>query len=474
MSRLVPRASRKSLWSSGQVLLGVLILALIITGSSVSFIWFMNQQQSRAGGRYRSLVALHVAEAGVHRAVGVLEYGTLDGRISGRDWRPTRYTETVQVGPWEATFTLSVDEEPDGTRIVTSLGEVAGVSRRIRARVRLTSPVLLAALAGPGYIKLDGPPSATFILPYGTGAAILPWVHLMAGRAVWFSSSDVLINSSRVTLTTAPGPADAATARAGGWDSAAAIRVRLARDAILSAGGPEHPVDASQLRAFGMPIQDVVAGSLSLPAFPEVDREALHALAAANRQNVAINSTAGRYAGDGALERKAGSDYTGAEFVRVLSYLAAERKPSPLRGVIYVHGTVMIPAGVHVEIAEGALITESTVHIGWAAGLTISHSAATRTLPGLVALDQGRLIVAPRGSLRAHGLVYANRAIEVGEGATFDVVGAVLGNDPGMSFRTSATLTVIRYDPAVLGTQGLLTPIIGPLVAWISSWEEVP
>ncbi|MGQ0571179.1 MAG: hypothetical protein ACT4P5_16885 [Armatimonadota bacterium] len=119
-------------------------------------------------------------------------------------------------------------------------------------------------------------------------------------------------------------------------------------------------------------------------------------------------------------------------------------------------------------------MTESTVHLSPSSQLSLVHTAATRTLPALLILDLGKLTLAQGARLQAHGLVYANRGIEAGDGATFDVVGAVLGNDPGLSFRTSAATTIIRYDPAVLGTPGLLTSEKAPSVVWIASWEEVP
>jgi hypothetical protein len=73
-----------------------------------------------------------------------------------------------------------------------------------------------------------------------------------------------------------------------------------------------------------------------------------------------------------------------------------------------------------------------------------------------------------------HGLVYINRVINVEEGARVDVVGAIVGNDPSLSFRNHATTVVIRYDPAVLGTPGLRVLREGPVVAWVALWEELP
>src|SRR5438105_5699511 len=57
----------------GTALLVVLIVLLAIAAWSSSFVWLMNQQLTRAGARHRSAAALAVAEAGVHRALSILE-----------------------------------------------------------------------------------------------------------------------------------------------------------------------------------------------------------------------------------------------------------------------------------------------------------------------------------------------------------------------------------------------------------------
>jgi hypothetical protein len=114
------------------------------------------------------------------------------------------------------------------------------------------------------------------------------------------------------------------------------------------------------------------------------------------------------------------------------------------------------------------------VHLGQDAWLEVTHSAATRTLPGILVQDPGALVVAEGARLRVHGLVYANRVIDIGRGARVDVVGAVLGGDQGLSVRNYAATVVIRYDPAVLGTPGLRGAAEAPVVAWVATWEELP
>ncbi len=460
---------------TGQVLLGVLVLVLVVTASAVTFVWYMNQQQTRAGIRYRSAAALNVAEAGVHRALAALESNVPIGGLRGHEWRSQGYAETVQAGPLEGRFVLSVNQDPGGARVITSVGQVGDVIRKVRVRAYVASPILLSAFTGIGIVKIDPPPATTFLLPYGAETLRRPWVHLMAGRAVWFAASQVRINNPEAHVTFSPGPIDAAIGRRDGGDNPPVLPLRIAlpREAILAVGGADQYVDVSALRAFGVLINDIVKLD-ALPEFPTIDRAYLLSQAASNAGNVGINKGAGRFYGDGTLEHKTGSDYSGAEFLRILEYLLTEQSRPRLRGIVYVRGSVTMPEGARVRIDDGTLITESTVHLSRSAELVITHSSASRTLPGLIVQDLGGLNLALEAQLHVHGLVYVNRAIEIGEGATFDVVGAVVGNNPGISFRAYAATVIIRYDPAVLGTPGLLTPEQGPVVVWVAKWEEMP
>jgi hypothetical protein len=86
----------------------------------------------------------------------------------------------------------------------------------------------------------------------------------------------------------------------------------------------------------------------------------------------------------------------------------------------------------------------------------------------------GALLLTQQAQLRAHGLVYVNRVIDLWAGSHLDVVGAVIGNDHGLSFRNLGATVLIRYDPAVLGTPGLRAPAGASLIAWVAAWEELP
>ena len=138
----------------GAALLAVLIILLVVTGSSSTFIWFMDREQARAGLRMRTAAATAAAEAGVHRALFFLESVAPDGVSPGRKWRPTGYSETLVMGLLEGRFTITIVDEPGGVLAITSMGEVAGVRRRVRARLQLASPALMVALFGTSFVRM--------------------------------------------------------------------------------------------------------------------------------------------------------------------------------------------------------------------------------------------------------------------------------------------------------------------------------
>ncbi len=455
------------------MLLVVLVLLVILTGSSVTFVWFMNQQQTRAGNRLRSAAAMTVAEAGIHRALSILESVAPDGRPLGRNWRQAEYSETTPVGAFEGKVTLSLADGPGGSIFITSVGEVGGVTRRARARVYLSSPAMLVAIYGSSIVRLEGPPAATYILPYGAGIGDRPWIHMASGQGIWIATMDATINKPSADLDAAAGPVDAlASGRA--LPAPGPLRLMLADGADLRVDQVEHTVSVGELRAGGINIQGVEVRAGRLPGLPEVDREFYLAQATSNTANAALNEAAGRYVGNSTLTLKRDSLYAQAEFKQVQTYLKAGLQPQQLRGVIYIIGGLTLDQEQRLQIADGALVTDATIQVTQRASLEVTHSAATRTLPGIIVLDKGELVVARNARLRVHGLVYASHVFDVGQGARVDVVGSILGNDPGFSFVNMAATVVIRYDPAVMGTPGLRVPDDTPVVAWVAAWEELP
>ncbi|MBI3998576.1 MAG: hypothetical protein HY355_06040, partial [Armatimonadetes bacterium] len=201
-------AGRGAHGEGGYAVLVALLILLAIVGSSLSFLWVMNRLQARAGARLRLAAAMGVAEAGVHRALAALETVAPDGGSPGRSWRPSAYSEVVQVGPLEGRFTLSLADEAGGAIVITSAGEVAGVTRRLRARVYLASPAQLVGLYGASLVRLEDRPGAIFILPYGAAIGDRPWIHIAAGRGIWFATAEVAINDPSVPFDAGPGPVD--------------------------------------------------------------------------------------------------------------------------------------------------------------------------------------------------------------------------------------------------------------------------
>ncbi len=458
---------------SGMVLLVVLVILLVVASSSASFIWFMNQQQTRAGTRFRTAAAMAVAEAGVHRALSILESVAPNG-TPGRFWRPAAHSEILPVATLEGRFTLSAADEAGGAIVVTSAGEVGGVTRRLRARVYLASPALLAALYGAGHVRLERSPAALLILPYGIGATNRPWTHVAVGRGIGFMT-DVSINDPSVPFEAGPGPLDIP----GGTSSPAPaaidhIRLLLARGADVTVGPENSRIDVRQLRTMGVRMDGTVARAEAFPRAPDVDRAFFQGQAGANTANAGLNEAAGKYTRDEELAQKADSLYSQKQFERLLAYLLSVLDPPSLRGVIYVRGEVTLFERQTVRISDGALITEDTLHLTQAATLEVTHTAATRTLPGLLVLGNGSLIVNRQARLRVHGLVYVNRVIDVWDGARVDAVGALLARNRGISFRNIGARVMIRYDPGVLGTPGLRVHRNSPLVAWVATWEELP
>jgi len=326
------------LWKdSGMALLVVLVLLFVVAGSSASFIWFMNQQQTRAGVRYRSAAALSLAEAGVHEALSILE-GVAPGGVSpGRTWRPAAYSRTLAVGTLEGRYSVSLADEAGGAILITSAGEVGGVTRRLRAQVYLASPALLAALHGASVVHLERPPAALVILPYGTGIGDRPWIHIAAGRGIQFASTNVSLNNPALPFEPSPGPAYApGNAR----NSLAvprpeAVRLWLNRDAELTLGRDRLRVDVHQLQAAGVYVQGAVLRAEAFAELLEVDRTYYQRLASRNTANAGLNETAGKYLGDADLAGKRDSFYTWREFERLTTYLSGEGLSGPLRGVAH-------------------------------------------------------------------------------------------------------------------------------------------
>jgi hypothetical protein len=451
-------------------------MLVFITASATTFVWYSNRLQTASGARLRASVALQAAEAGVHRAVAILETVAPDGQTRGREWRTDGYSETLRGRGLDARFSVTVGDGPGGSVVITSTGEAGGRTRRLRAHVHLASPALLVALYGASVVHLERPPASIVVLPYGAGVGDRPWIQIAAGREIGFATADVSINDPSHPFEIAAGPADRGDPALRSMDEVrpGPVRVLLARDAGLTIGSDRQRVNVQQLRAMGIYLDGVVIHREALPPLPSVDRTYYRGLAAANTVNAAVNAAAGRYFGDDALTRKRDSLYEHVDFERVMAFLATGRQAQILSGIVYLRGGLSLVEGQRLRIVDGGLIAESSVFVDEGASLEVTHTAATRALPGIVVLDDGALVVTRRGRLRVHGLVYVNRMIDLGVDARIDIVGGVAGNDPEISFRNYAASVVIRYDPAIMGTPGLRVPDASPVAGWVAAWEELP
>lgn len=466
---LLPRRGRDE---AGQTLLVVLIIMIAVAVSSTSFIWFMNQQQTRAGTRYRAAAAFQVAQAGLRRALAILESTAPDGS-PGRDWRPADFSEPVAAGSLEGRYVIAIENHPEWGLLVTSEGQAGGLRRRIRAHVVLAPPALLAGIYASASIRLVGEPASLVITPYG-GFAGRPWVHIAAGGEVWFGSDRIRVNDPAGALPLPPGPIDplAVIDRPESRPAILPISLLLAGEAPLVLGEARREVDAERLRAAGIGVAAVHRID-ALPPLPEVVRGFYASLAEGNTANAALNRAAGRFSGDHDLEQKEDSRYDAAQMTRLLTYLNSRQPDESLRGAIYVSGRVTVPAGGWLHILDGALVTENTVKVEEEAELRVTHSARTRLLPGIIVLDPGGLVVGRGARLHAHGLVEAAQIIEMLEDATVEVVGAVAARASGLSLRNTGAAILLRYDAAVLATPGLRVRFREPIVAWVATWEEI-
>ena len=456
---------------SGQTLLVVLIVLIAVAASSTSFIWFMNQQQTRAGSRYRSAAALQAAQAGLARALAIIESEAPD-RTPGRDWRPSGYAEPLALGSIAGGYLITVEDHPEGGLLVTSEGRAGAVSRYIRARVIAAPPALLAAIYCSASLRLVRPPAALAIAPYGDLAGE-PWLGLAAGGEIWFGSEEVGVNKPAASPPLPAGPLDplGVIDRPERRPALPLLALLLGKEAPLVLGEARREVDAERLRAAGLGVAEVRRVE-TLPPLPEPARDLFARLAEENTANTALNRAAGRFTGDHDLERKAGSRYDGAQIARLIAYLNRQSRPESLRGMIYVAGRVTVPPREQLEIVDGALVAENTVKVDTEAQLRVTHTARTRFLPGMIVLDPGGLVLSPRARLLVHGLVDAGNVIELGEQASVEVVGALVGRASGLSLRNVGAAVALRYDLAVLGTVGLRVQPTDAVVAWVAAWEE--
>jgi hypothetical protein len=304
-----------------------------------------------------------------------------------------------------------------------------------------------------------------------------PWTHIAVGQRLSFKSAEVWLNNPSLRIAVTPGPIDDMLQSNGIPEVHPSERARfvLAQGADLTLGWEDRPANPIELRAAGIADRNTIRRIEPFPRGPIVDRAFFRALAISNTANAELNRTVGTRLGDRDLARKQDANYSELEFQRVLQYLRLQPQLQHLTGVIYVRGHVPLRDGQQLYIEDGALITDGFVAIERNSRLEVTHSVARRNWPAVIALEERFALGVGIGSeLRAHGLVLANGIVDFLEGAKVDIVGAVVANGRGLSFRNQSATTTIRYDPAVLGTPGLQAAANDSVVAWVATWKELP
>lgn len=449
---------------SGQALVMVLVMMMIVQGVALAFLSRVNFEQRLAGASARSLAALYLAEAGVQKALQMLEDGAIAVHANGN-------FETLPGEPLgRGAFAIeAIEPSPGGQIAIVARGEVGGARRRVKVFVRLGPEALAYGVFAANNISLDGQ-SKTYLLPYraGRGGCRCPG-NLAAGAAIRFETVRVALNAFRGTrLVLREGAVtdrmllESLPATPAGEGR---IDLVLAGSAHLFSGVEHAPVTLDKLR------RDVanlgVRGVRSRPALaaPSLDLAALRVLAEANTANAALNKAAGEEGAEAGLRSKSHSRYTLEEFEILLDYLKDHPKHI-LRGMILVEGDVHLDEGMKVTITDGGLVAIGDIVVGEGARLEVRHGAAARGLPGIVAWEGGSIEIEEKAVAIADGLVLADRDVDVTEGV-LDVIGAVAAKNV---LNRDGTV-VVRYDSSVLATVGVRRA--GKGVAEVLSWQEL-
>ncbi|MGQ0549185.1 MAG: pilus assembly PilX family protein [Armatimonadota bacterium] len=440
----------------GQALLMVLVVMLIIQTVVWVFLSRVTVEQRLAGGSARGLAAFYLAEAGVQKALRMLE--------EGADWS-LPHEELLGAGA----FTVEALESlPGGLTAIVVRGEVGGTHRRLRVVCRVGPQALAYGMFAQGIATFGGQ-TRTYVLPYRIGSGRRAG-DLAAGVEVRFDSPRTTLNAFRgARLSLRDGEVvDSALLD----DTAAADPTRGVIDVVLA--GPAQLVSGIVHKAVSLEdLKRQIPGlsirrvrSRSPLAAPAVKLKAYKALAEANKANAAINAAAGLVAGESDLRGKKHSAYSVEEFEAILDYLRI-RPRQPLQGVIYVDSDVLLEDGDRLAIADGALIVEGDLDIGERARLEVRHGQGSRALPGIVVWGEGTMQIEDNAVVIVDGLILAEWDVRVRAGV-LDVIGAIAARN---LFAMDGTV-VVRYDSGVLATVGLKRT--GRGLAEPVSWQEIP
>lgn len=440
----------------GQALLMVLIIMLIIQTIVWVFLSRVSTEQRLAGGSVRGLGAFYLAEAGVQKALRMLE--------DGADWS-LPHEEVLGAG----TFTVeAVESLPGGLIGVVIRGDVGGARRRLRVVSRLGPQALAYGVFAQGIAAFGGQ-SRTYVVPFRIGNGRRTG-DLAAGVEVRFDNPRTALNAfrgSRLLLREGEVVDTALLDETTASDSTrGALDVVLAGRAQLVSGVAHKTVGLEDLKRQipGLAIRRV--RTRSPLAAPAVDLKAYKALAEANTANAALNGAAGLVAGESDLRGKKHSAYSVEEFEAILDYLRL-RPRQALHGLIFVDSDVLLEEGDRLTIADGALVVEGDLDVEEHARLEVRHSQGSRALPGIVAWGEGSIQIEDNAVVIVDGLILAEWDVRVRAGI-LDVIGAVAARNLSVTDGT----VVVRYDSGVLATVGLKRT--GKGLAEPVSWQEIP
>ncbi len=454
------------------MVLGVLLVIAII---SVAFASLVSVRQRLAGHRYRVLVARYLAEGAVEQALWALENDAQNHiAVDG-------VTHIQAGGILEGKFSVEkIRDEGKGLVSILASGEVGGVLRRVRTTARLSPRILTYALFGNRLIRLEGSEARTYVIPAYPSSACVEGGHLGTSGEIWFRNPGASVNEFTGAVLPLregdrPDHALVEAAATAEQPNSKLGKLTLAGGAVLTIGEAHLPTDARGLRANNIWMGMEVLSIRDSQVLPVVDHDMLRALAQASVANAEINEAVGDQTWP-ALRMKRDSVYEQEDFRHIIQYLAGV--PSkPLKGPIYVKGTVTVPEDTIIQLLDGFLAVEGSLTIRAGGHLEVRHSSSSRTFPGIVTMmgEARPLIVQQRGVLIVDGLVYAGGPFDADQGSIIDIVGALMGADARLSIRNHNATLVIRYDPSVLGTVALIRPPgTTNMVAEIVSWEEVP
>jgi len=150
-----------------------------------------------------------------------------------------------------------------------------------------------------------------------------------------------------------------------------------------------------------------------------------------------------------------GLESAAEEFALVMRYLRG--REGVLLGGVYVEGNALIPADVPLTIADGFLAVHGGLAIEQGGRLMVRHSRNMRLLPAIVTIGKaGTLVVGEGARVETEGVVVSEGLIDLREGSSLRVAGAVVASAPQFSLRVNNATLRIRYDPEAPGTVGVL------------------